>query len=248
VNLPLLAFDFDGVLCDSTEECIVSAWNAWLQIKGQEGFVMNPQEVPEPYQSEIRRLRSHVRTGGEYGVLLQALEDHRDIRTRAGYEESVNTYRSVIKPFSELFFTARDRMRNKDERHWLDLHTVYPGIPERLRELWSKFRIFVVTGKDRDAVKLFFKTFDLLLADDRIYDKDAGHDKLGAICKVAAQCNQPIQTLTFIDDNITHLIPVHEAGCRVFLAEWGYHTDEDLDIARSHGVPVLKLDTWFRMI
>lgn len=248
MNRPLFVFDFDGVICDSTEECIVTAWNAWLRLKGKPRFLMHPQEVPELYQAGIRRLRSYVRTAGEYGVLLQALHEDRAIGSQADYEAAVNAYRLNIKPFAEIFFTARNEMRKRNEKHWLDLHTVYSGIPESLRELWPDFQIFVVTGKDRDAVQLFFRSFNLPLADDRVYDKDAGHDKLGVIRHLAKQLNQTPGSSAFIDDNISHLLPVHQAGFKAFMAEWGYHTEEDLDLARSHQVPILKLDTWAQTI
>src|SRR5207244_8437208 len=28
-TMPVIALDFDGVICDSTNECILSSWNAW---------------------------------------------------------------------------------------------------------------------------------------------------------------------------------------------------------------------------
>jgi len=28
-NYKYVVFDFDGVVCDSTNECLVTAWNAW---------------------------------------------------------------------------------------------------------------------------------------------------------------------------------------------------------------------------
>ena len=31
-------FDFDGVVCDSTNECMVTAWNAWERWNSREGF------------------------------------------------------------------------------------------------------------------------------------------------------------------------------------------------------------------
>jgi phosphoglycolate phosphatase-like HAD superfamily hydrolase len=245
---PVLALDFDGVLCDSTDECVVTAWNAWLKHTGQDGFLMRSQDVPEPFQSEIRRLRGYVRTGGEYGVLMQVVKEKQTIDCRKDYEKAITLHHLIIKPFAEIFFEARNKMRKLDEHHWLNLHTVYAGIPEHLRELWSKFRIFVVTGKDADAVQLFFSRFDLTLPNDCIYDKDAGHDKLGAIRHLAGETQQPLKSVIYLDDNIGHLLPVHQAGCRVLMAEWGYHTDEDLKIARSNQVPIVGLDTWARTI
>ena len=31
-------FDFDGVICDSTNECMVTAWNAWNRWNGGNNY------------------------------------------------------------------------------------------------------------------------------------------------------------------------------------------------------------------
>ena len=83
-----------------------------------------------------------------------------------------------------------------------------------------------------------------LLDRSRIYDKDAAHDKLEAVRRAARETGCPIDRITFIDDNIIHLLPAQKAGCRVFMAGWGYHTDEHLEIARANAVPILNLENW----
>ncbi len=228
---PALAFDFDGVICDSTEECIVTAWNAW-----GDSLVRTADEVPEPYGSALRRERNYVRTAGEYLIVLEAADKECRIRSQADYESMYRDCESSLGDFATRFFNARDWLRNASEQEWLNLHTIYPGIPEGLRELADDYAMYVVTGKDRDSVKLFFDRMKLPLPDEQIYDKDAARDKLQAIRKINPEC--------FIDDNIIHLRPIHEAGFRALMADWGYHTAEHMKLAKALGVPVVGLSNW----
>lgn len=231
----VVALDFDGVICDSTEECTVTAWNAWRGC-----LVRSPADVPEPYRSAVRRERNYVRTAGEYLIVLEAATSGRLIRSQDEYDKLRAEFEPSLASFAEVFFNARNRLRAECESRWLNLHQLYAGIPEGLRELARLCSIFVVTGKDRESVTLFFDQMKLPLADDHIYDKDAAHDKLQAIRK--------INPCYFIDDNINHLRPIHEAGFGALMAGWGYHTRQHLEAAKLLGVPIVQLDNWVETV
>ena len=34
----IVVFDFDGVVCDSSDECMVTSWNAWEKLELKKGF------------------------------------------------------------------------------------------------------------------------------------------------------------------------------------------------------------------
>ena len=241
---PILVMDFDGVICDSTEECVVTAWNAWTVRSGHPGHVRTPAEVPEPFRSTLRQYRSYVRTAGEYLILLEVARTGRRIDSQADYERLFEEFKSELSDFARLFFSARDQLRTEDEDHWLDLHLVYEGIPTNLRTLSEAFDFYVVTGKDARSVQTFFDRFGLRVSPSHVYDKDVAHDKLSAICMIAASAGQPLGSAYFLDDNVYHLLPAHRAGCHAYMASWGYHTPEQLQFAHQESIPVLELSNW----
>ena len=49
MNRNVIALDFDGVICDSAAECVVSAYGAYVQAKG-EGFDPMKSEVPNYFR------------------------------------------------------------------------------------------------------------------------------------------------------------------------------------------------------
>jgi phosphoglycolate phosphatase-like HAD superfamily hydrolase len=249
IQTSILVMDFDGVLCDSTEECVVTAWNAWQawqagQASDTGQFVREAKQVPEPFRSSLRTHRNYVRTAGEYLILIEAARTHRQIGSLAEYDRLFAEFRSKLSPYSDAFFNARDRLRRDDPSHWLNLHSIYTGIPEGLHRLWAAFECFVVTGKDRESVQTFFDRFDLPIETSRVYDKDVAHDKLSAIRMIAENLRKPLNSSIFLDDNIHHLLPPQEAGCRVFMAGWGYHTGEQIELAIRRSIPILQLEDW----
>jgi phosphoglycolate phosphatase-like HAD superfamily hydrolase len=241
---PILAIDFDGVICDSTEECVVTAWNAWNLYINKTIQVTTPDQVPNPFRSALRAHRNYVRTAGEYLILLEAALSGKYIRSQRDYDNLFEQFDNSISAFAKLFFSARSRLRSQDEKHWLNLHSVYTGIPMALAQLWKTFDVSIVTGKDASSVQTFFKLFGLPIPSSRVFDKDVAHDKLAAIRMIAANEGQPLNSTFFVDDNIHHLVPAHEAGCHAYLAGWGYHTDEQLELARRLSIPILSLEGW----
>jgi len=231
--------DFDGVLCDSTPECVVTAWNTW-----QDHFAHCPNEVPVVYRTAVEEGRNYVKTAGEYLILLESACDSIPIVSQEDYDSAFQKHRCQIAAFAERFFIARDRLRREDENHWIALHEIYEGIPESLRQGVSNMDCYIVTGKDACSVKLFLQKMDVGIPDARIYDKDAAHDKLSAIRTISENSNVPLSSIALLDDNVNHLLPALDAGCYAAMAGWGYHSEEHLKLAKTRGIPVLGLSNW----
>ena len=58
--MPTLVFlDFDGVICDSALECLVSSWEAYFRDHGRDA----PKAVPVDLKERFLALRPYVRSG-----------------------------------------------------------------------------------------------------------------------------------------------------------------------------------------
>ena len=69
----LFVFDFDGVVCDSTDECMVTSWNAWERWNKRDGFRRSLDEFTQSEIETFRPLRPYVRGAGEYYILMRAI-------------------------------------------------------------------------------------------------------------------------------------------------------------------------------
>src|SRR3989338_7578367 len=68
----IVVFDFDGVICDSTEECLITGYNAWLEYQKKDGFVTKAAQIPPGLVKYFRRLRGMVRTAGQYFAIFKS--------------------------------------------------------------------------------------------------------------------------------------------------------------------------------
>ena len=49
-NFFFVVFDFDGVVCDSTDKCMVTSWNAWEEWESRDNFRNDLSEFSENYK------------------------------------------------------------------------------------------------------------------------------------------------------------------------------------------------------
>lgn len=238
-TLPLFVFDFDGVVCDSTDECMVTSWNAWEQWNGRTGF---RKEVADFNIAEcrcFREQRPRVRGAGEYYILRRAFAEGIAIPDQAAYDMLVQRWREYIGPYARVFFAMRDRLRDENLALWISLHPVYSLVVEVMSALNTQRRLYIATLKDGKSVRLILAQQGLEVGSDRMFDESTIRSKLQALDTICERAACEKSDIVFIDDNATHLIEPHAAGYPVWLAAWGSTFPEYLNLAVEHGIRVL---------
>lgn len=237
----IFVFDVDGVIVDSTEECLVIAWNAYQSYKGKDNFINSPEEAKEEYARHFRSIRNYVRSMDEYLVVFNSKVG--EIISQNLFEKKIESLDPEDKKrYGEFFYNAREKFKNRDRIRWIKLHQFYPGIERIIQKIGICHLIYVVTGKDKESVLDFFEILEIKIPSSCIYDRDAAKNKLTALIKIAKKEKRSHQEIYFIDDNITHLIKPLNAGFRVFLASWGYGLPEHFILAKELGVPIVSFD------
>ena len=100
----IIIFDFDGVVCDSTDECMVTSWNAWEKWNLRNGFRKDLSEFTEYDKSRFRKIRPRVRGAGEYYILHRAFSEGINIENQKEYNKLEEKWRENIEPFKAIFF------------------------------------------------------------------------------------------------------------------------------------------------
>lgn len=237
--LPLFVFDFDGVVCDSTDECMVTSWNAWEQWNGRTRF---RKEVADFNTAEcrcFREQRPRVRGAGEYYILRRAFAEGIEISDQATYDALAQKWREHIEPYARVFFAMRERLRGENIDLWIDLHPVFSKVVEVMSALNAQRRLYIATLKDGKSVRLILARHGLEVGSDRILDESMISSKLQALDTICERAACAKSNLVFIDDNATHLVEPHAAGYPVWLAAWGAPFPDYLNLAAERGIRVL---------
>ena len=236
----IVVFDFDGVVCDSTNECMVTSWNAWEKWNDREDFRRSLERFSSDEIVRFRNLRPRVRGAGEYYILRRSLEEGRLIADQSTYDRFEEKWREHLQPFKKVFFEMRNRLRRENLDDWIGLHQIFSDVIKVMRRLHRENRLYVATLKDEESVRFILEKQGLVLPPDHLLDQSQIKSKLQALNRFLEQTGCEKDDLVFIDDNVTHLLEPKSEGFKVYLAAWNFPVKEYLDLATQHQIQILN--------
>ncbi|MFC1746926.1 hypothetical protein ACFLZR_01160 [Candidatus Neomarinimicrobiota bacterium] len=218
----ILALDFDGVICDSLEECLVSTWNAWHRLRGSDEWAETTSSIPMGIAHRFRRNRHFARNAPEFWCIIHwAITEETDI-PQDQYPALVAEHAASMAAFEPVFFESRHRLSTADPEQWLALHTMYPEFLDGWDDLRSVYPVYIVTTKDLKSVRMFNRHWSLGIPDDHLWTKERALPKADMIRHIAFRHHLPMHRIFFVDDHpdIGRSVSATEANC--FWASWGF--------------------------
>lgn len=239
----MLLFDFDGVLMDSLDEVVLTAYNA---VTGE--LSKTEQELPEGFAKVLRRNRFHVQPAGDFLTIARwcldryASEPDR-LLTAADYAAVLKGETAPLRERTAQFFKTRRALIQSLGDSWLALHKPYQPLWDALKPYAE--RVVILTNKNREAVLRLTSHFNMTLVPEQIYSADGGATKLSNFMLITEHF--PATQYHFIDDSLGnlrelrgHLIPL--------LASWGYIGPEDIAVAAKEGIEVQRQESLVKLL
>jgi len=236
----LIAFDFDGVICDGLIEYFQTAWQAYCQL-------FNPENMQPPagLAEQFYPLRPVIETGWEMPVLVRALVMAKDggkiaDQVIAEWPEMALPYlveADLTKKESvQALDGVRDRWIKDDLQSWLDLHRFYPGMINRVKALLdSDIPTYIVSTKEGRFIKALLSQSGLEFPAENILGKEVKRPKYETLRLLKDRHNAP--RIWFIEDRLPALDAVKTQAdlqeAALFLADWGYNLEPDRARARQ---------------
>lgn len=239
----MLIFDFDGVLMNSMDEIVVTAYNA---ATGK--LATSLEELPDKLPRMFRRNRFHVQPIGDAPPLMRwcletvSREPDRILSAREYASVIEHADRPVVDR-TNRFFAVRERFVRKDRESWLSLHSPSQPIWDELIRRGPE-SVIILTNKNRTAVLELCRHFGLMVESFNIYSGDEGAAKTDNLKRIFNRLGEGPHT--FIDDSVKNLAELDEAFNRetprlkLILAAWGYLGPTDESTAESLGFPVFS--------
>ncbi len=232
----LIAFDFDGVICDGLIEYFQTAWRAYRQL-----FQPSDEQPPAGLAKQFYPLRPVVETGWEMPVLVRALV------AGASKAQILAEWPQMALPYlAEAGLTkaqsgqaldgVRDQWIEADLQSWLDLHRFYPGVVERVGDLLAgDLPVYIVSTKEDRFIKALLDQSGVAFPADRILGKEVKRPKYETLRQLKEK--HSVSHIWFIEDRLPALTEVKAqddlAAVQLFLADWGYNMEPDRETARQ---------------
>lgn len=237
---PLLVLDFDGVICDSVEECFVSSWTAYHEL-----FRGLPRgEAPAAARASFRAMRPFVRSGEDFVLVQEIVDRGGGVEGQAEFDSAWE--RPGIPPrkvFKDLFYLARGRLMDRDRQAWLAMNPIYPHVASAVARLAPSVPFFILSTKRPRFVRDTLAANGITVPEERVLYSEA-EPKLSMIEKLLAARGAP--GALFVEDQIDAIRGNSNPLIQVYLASWGYVQKSWLE--GTPGVSVLTPEAFVKLL
>ncbi len=229
----VVVLDFDGVLCDSLDECVRIAWAAHEGRPAQAFVAVGAEGVPDAVVERFRRWRPYMRSLEHF---LVAIVD--DGEPPADNPAFAARHAALAPAQVQAFVTAalayRAEVRTYHRRAWLAHHRVQ----QRLARLATVS--YLATARDRASVREIMGAHGVRLASTRVFHSLS--EKVPALETIAGLESVQSEDVGLVDDSVANCIAARGAGYGALWASWGYSAPGDPALAAEHDIPVLTVD------
>ena len=232
-----LFLDFDGVICDSLEECYQSSRLAEAAIK-IDAASLPPDTRDEGYRERFRAARPFVRSGEDYVVLHRLLAEGKVPKSQAEFDRALAGLGAEdLANMKRRLYLVRDALLEYHRHLWLGWNPLYPGMAQALARLAGNGRVFIVSTKRASFIAEILSFNKIGWPVSRILYSGTER-KLAIIEHVAGP-----ESSMLIDDQVDHLEPGHPS-CESRLALWGYVSPGNA----MTGIPGMSLQDCLRLL
>ena len=256
-----LFLDFDGVICNSIDECYVSSWLAYHGLAkhawpsdGRAGARASedagsdialsdlPDSVPIADHGRFTRYRPLIRRGGDYLLLQYCVDNGIELETQCDLDSmSADLGEEGTEATHTQFYRAREQLLRDDPEYWLQLNTLYPEVARHLSRLAE--RHWIITTKEASFAQRILAYHAVEWPLERIICSGKSR-KFSVIEDMLEEL--PERRAILVDDQIDHLKEQTRPDVYGVLAAWGFVMPEWLE--QTH-VPILErseIDAYLR--
>lgn len=242
-SIKALGLDFDGVVLDSTLECMITSWNAWQDLVGASSLRWSVADFSQQEINDFSYYRPFVRGSRDFLVLRSLLSERSNridescfIRTAEASKNSEEALR-----FQALFFQRREELRERDFNSWVEMHTAYDSVIRFMRRFQKRGQLTIVSLKDEKSIISLTEALGLPIKKNDVMVASDSTGKLRALQAIAEKSGLGNEQVGLIDDNLNHLLEPQAAGFGVFQAAWGMVPIDTLVRADRLGIPRITL-------
>jgi len=246
--MKLFITDFDGVICDSAWESLLSAFNAYNQLQNPGCPRLKSLEtLSEEVQQKFRRLRAYLHGAEDFLPLMKASLSSAEVNSEKAFLSFHDPSPERTKKIQNLFYAERDYLRLRERETWLALNPVFPGMDKQFMRLSPYDNVYILTTKRKQDVMDILQHYGINFPSEHIraVQTSMKYESLMEIIDTTA--NTPENTI-YIEDQFNFLPPAQKSGCTVYLAGWGYVSPEHFAAAESQHIPVIDVKEYGSII
>lgn len=228
-----LVIDFDGVICNSIKECFYIAHSIYYKKKNFLDYkIFFKKKI-----SQLKKLRVFVRSGFDYYACIYAIDQKIPL---SNVDDFVKLKKKIVNKeiITKLFYSQRCKLIKKNFDLWISLNPLYPYISNFLKKNLNN-EIYILTNKDKNSVLTILNDKKIFFPKEKIYSVGIFETKNDYLYKIKKKGLDV--KIYFIEDNIENLLDITTTNVIRYLADWGYNSANEKNIAKKNNIQILSL-------
>jgi phosphoglycolate phosphatase-like HAD superfamily hydrolase len=239
-RLPLLVLDFDGVICDSIDECFASSWTAYHVLHRGDPR----RQVPAGAREGFARLRPFIRTGEDFPLIQDLLANGARVRDQADFDAAARRAGvEKMQLYRALYYTARTSLLEEHRAEWLAMNRIYPHMARALSLLIPSAPFFILSTKKPPFIIEVLDHARISVPAERILFTE-NEPKLVTVERLRSEGG--FAEAYFVEDQIDSIRFNTNPLINVRLAAWGYVREEWL--AEPRAVTILTPEEFLSFV
>jgi len=242
----ILALDFDGCIVDSIMEALFVTYASYRKYinKRTKIFDNKKPEINDflslishyrPQVKKFRQCRHYIKDASDYAVILHIIENDLEV---SDDDDFFKIKRFIpeedLKKYYECFYDTRTKIIKNNFEAWAKLTPGFSCIGA-LRKLAKEHKTIIATTNNKHSIIdiLAEPYLNLNIKEEDIVDLHISTDKIIQMKYITRKYKVKFKDIHFLDDNLGQLLAVRPLGVNVYLASWGYCTEEQKDFAKK---------------
>ena len=177
-NKKIFVFDFDGVICDSTNECLINSYNSYnIYLNNNQKFITSLIEIDANLKKDFRVIRPYIKGAKEYLKFYDYYYSRKNILSLNNFIEYENKTLDYDQ-YTKIFYQQRERLKKNNLKEWFSYNHVFQ---ELINFLNSLDYYYIATLKDKDSVIDILKYYKIKIYEEKILDFNIIKSKLDAL-------------------------------------------------------------------
>jgi phosphoglycolate phosphatase-like HAD superfamily hydrolase len=213
---PALVLDFDGVVCDSVDECFSSSWAAFHRLFMGRSI---PAATSES-RAAFARLRPFVRSGEDFVLIQQMVDQGQHVDTQAVFDERARRAGSeTLDRFKSVFYEARASLLSDDHAAWIRMNRIYPHVAAGIAGLPPGAPLYILSTKRPRFIAEILNANGISVPGEHILHS-SGEPKLSEVERIRGEGG--FEEAVFVEDQIDAIRGNSNRRISAYLATWGY--------------------------
>ena len=238
--------DFDGVICDSIKECMLSSFNAYSNKHSKSKKIYSIDEINNATKEIFFKLRPYAKSGEEFLLIFWIIDNKIIINSAEDFFQLKEKKKELLVGYKKSLNDQRKHFLHNHKKLWLELNPII-NINEIMNGDLMLDKFYILTTKKKEYVQEILGYNGINILDDNIISTNAD-DKINKLIYVLNKNRINTRNAYFIDDHLQYLLEAKILGVNVYLADWGYISKSQEVDAKKNNISKIDLSSYLSLI